>query len=76
LGNLTKEQEKKRNYTAINIIADLKCNEKQQTIMHRLITEFGTTLPTSPGLFSVGEASLFLFERLMAHHYNAEWLPD
>jgi hypothetical protein len=64
------------NYTAINIIADLKYNEKQQTIMHRLITEFDTTLPTSPGLFSVGEASLFLFESLMVHHYNAEWLPD
>ena len=24
--------------------------------------EFSTTLPTSPGLFSVGEASLFLFK--------------
>jgi hypothetical protein len=64
------------NYTAINIIADLKCNEKQQTIMHRLITEFDTTLPTSPGLFSVREASLFLFESLIVHLYNAEWLPD
>jgi hypothetical protein len=70
-----KEREKKMNYTAINIFADLKNNEKQQTIIHRLITEFGTTLPTSPGLFSVGEASLFLFESLMVHHYNAEWLP-
>jgi hypothetical protein len=64
------------NYTAINIIADLKDNEKQQTIMHRLITEFGTTLPTSPGLFSVREASLFLFESLIVHIYNVEWLPD
>jgi hypothetical protein len=64
------------NYTAINIFAYLKNNEKQQTIIHRLITEFGTTLPTSPGLFSVGEASLFLFESLMVHHYNVEWLPD
>jgi hypothetical protein len=63
-------------YTAINIFADLKCNEKQQTIIHRLITEFGTTLPTSPGIFSVREASLFIFERLMVHHYNAEWLPN
>jgi hypothetical protein len=64
------------NYTAINIFADLKCNEKQQTIMHRLITEFGTTLPTSPGLFSVREASLFLFESLIVHLYNVEWLLD
>jgi hypothetical protein len=64
------------NYTTINIFADLKCNEKQQTIIHRLITEFGTTLPTSPGLFSVREDSLFIFESLMVHHYNVEWLPD
>jgi hypothetical protein len=64
------------NYTTINIFADLKCNEKQQTIMHRLITEFGTTLLTSPGLFSVREASLFLFESLIVHLYNAKWLPD
>jgi hypothetical protein len=64
------------NYTAIDICANLKCNEKQQTIIHRLITEFGTTLPTSPGLFSVREASLFLFEILIVHLYNAEWLPD
>jgi hypothetical protein len=71
-----KERENKMNYTSINIFADLKNNEKQQTIMHRLITEFGTTLPTSPGLFSVGEASLFLFKNLMVHHYNVEWLPD
>jgi hypothetical protein len=64
------------NHTAINIFSDLKNNEKQQTIMHRLITEFDTTLPTSPGLFSVREASLFLFESLIVHIYNAEWLPD
>jgi hypothetical protein len=64
------------NYTAINIYANLKCNEKQQTIIHRLITEFGTTLPTSPGLFSVREASLFLFEILLVHIYNVEWLLD
>jgi hypothetical protein len=31
-----KEREKKMNYTAINIFADLKCNEKQQTIMHKV----------------------------------------
>jgi hypothetical protein len=64
------------NYTTIYIYANLKCNEKQQTIIHRLITEFDTTLPMSPGLFAVGEASLFLFERLMVHHYNFKWLPD
>ena len=58
------------NYIAINIFADLKNNEKQQTIIHRLITEFGTTLPTSLGLFSVGEAFLFLLEISMVHHYN------
>ena len=71
-----KEREKQMNYTAINIIVDLKCNEKQQTIMHRLITEFDTTLPTSPGLFSVREASLFLFEILLVHLYNVDWLLD
>jgi hypothetical protein len=71
-----KEREKRMNYIAIDIYANLKCNEKQQTIIHRLITEFGTTLPTSLGLFSVREASLFLFERLMVHQYNVEWLPD
>jgi hypothetical protein len=71
-----KEQEKKRNYTAIDIYANLKCNEKQQTIIHRLITEFDTTLPTSPSLFFVREASLFLFESLIVHLYNAEWIPD
>jgi hypothetical protein len=60
------------NYTAINIYADLKCNEEQQTMIHRLIIEFGTTFPTSPGLFSVREASLFLFEILIVHLYNAE----
>jgi hypothetical protein len=64
------------NHTAINIFSDLKNNEKQQTIMHRLITEFDTTLPTSPGLFSVREASLFLFESLIVNIYNVEWLPD
>jgi hypothetical protein len=64
------------NYTAIDIYGNLKCNEKQQTIMHRLIMEFDTTLATSPGLFSVGEASLFLFESLIVHLYNAEWLLD
>jgi len=63
-------------YTAIDIHADLKCNEKQQTIIHRLITEFDTTLPTSLGLFAVGEVSLFLFEILMVHHYNAKWIPN
>jgi hypothetical protein len=60
------------NYTTINIFAGLKNNEKHQTIIHRLITEFDTTLPMSPGLFSVGKASLFLFESLMVHHYNDE----
>jgi hypothetical protein len=30
-----KEREKKMNYTTINIFADLKHNEKQQTIMHK-----------------------------------------
>jgi hypothetical protein len=64
------------NYTTMNIIEELKCNEKQQTIMHRLITEFDTTLPTSLGPFSVGEASLFLFKISMVHNYNTEWLPD
>jgi hypothetical protein len=63
-------------YTTIIIFADLKCNEKQQTIIHKLITEFDTTLPTSPGLFSVREASLFLFKSLIVHIYNVEWLPD
>ena len=38
-----------------------------------LVTEFGTTLPTSPGLFSVREASWFLFKSLLVHLYNAEW---
>jgi hypothetical protein len=71
-----KEREKKRNYTAIYIYADLKCNERQQTIIRRLITEFDTTLPTSPGLFSVGEASLFLFESSIVHHCHVEWLQD
>ena len=71
-----KEREKKMNYTTINIFADLKDNEKQQTIIHRLIMEFGTTLPTSLGLFSMREASLFLFKILMVHHYNAEWLRE
>jgi hypothetical protein len=64
------------NYIAINIYVDLKCNEEKQTMIHRLITEFGTTLPTSLGLFSVREASLFLFESLIVHIYNAEWLSD
>jgi hypothetical protein len=41
-----------------------------------LITEFGTTLPTSPGLFSVREDSLFLFEILLVHLYNDDWLLD
>jgi hypothetical protein len=30
-----KEREKQMNYTAINMFADLKNNEKQQTIMHK-----------------------------------------
>ena len=30
-----KEREKQMNYTTINIIANLKCNEEQQTIMHK-----------------------------------------
>jgi hypothetical protein len=30
-----KEREKKMNYIFINIFADLKSNEKQQTIMHK-----------------------------------------
>jgi hypothetical protein len=46
----------------IYICADLKFNKRQQTITRRLITEFGTTLPMSLGLFSVEEASLFLFK--------------
>jgi hypothetical protein len=58
-----KEREKRMNYTAINIISDLKYNEKQQTIMHRLITEFDTTLPTSPGLFSVGGGFFISFQK-------------
>jgi hypothetical protein len=41
-----------------------------------LITEFGTTLPTSPGLFSVGEASLFLIKISKVHRCNAKWLQD
>jgi hypothetical protein len=63
-------------YTAIDIYENLKCNEEQQTMIHRLITEFDKTLPTSLGLFSVGEASLFLFESLIVHLYNVEWLLD
>jgi hypothetical protein len=71
-----KEREKKRNYTANYIYANLKCNEKQQTIIRRLITEFDTTLPTSRGLFSVGEGSLFLFKISIVHYCHAEWLQD
>jgi hypothetical protein len=53
-------------YTAIDIYVNLKCNKEQQTIMHRLITEFGTTLPTSPGLFSCEGGFLISFRKLIS----------
>jgi hypothetical protein len=71
-----KNEERRGISTAIYTYADLKRNKKQQTITRKLITEFDTTLPTSPGLFSMGEAYLFLFESSKVHCCNVKLLQD
>jgi hypothetical protein len=58
--------------SSIYTFVDLKRKNKKQTITCRLIKEFDTTLPTSLGLFSVGEASLFLFKSSKVHRFNAK----
>jgi hypothetical protein len=59
-----KNEERRGIITAIYICADLKCNKRQQTITRRLITEFGTTLPTSPGLCLCGGGFFISVQKL------------
>ena len=72
-----KELEKQMNYTAINMFANLKNNEKQQTIMHKFDNGVRQLFLRLRAFSLVREASWFLLESLLVHHLTiADWLLD